>query len=96
MQLVYAILGSGALSAVISGCFTLMAKKKEKSNSINSGVMIILYDRIKYLGKKYISEGYIVGDDLEDIIKMHEIYHSMGGNGFLDKVMAQVKSLPIK
>ena len=96
MQLVYAILGSGALSAIISGVFGVVAKRKDKATSINSGVMIILYDRIKYLGKKYISEESIAFDDLEDLIKMHEIYHNMGGNGYLDKIMVQVKALPLK
>lgn len=55
-----------------------------------------MYDRIKYLGKSYISKGSITAEDLEDIIAMHNCYHTdLGGNGFLDNLMEQVKHLPI-
>ena len=56
----------------------------------------LLYERIKFLARRFIAESEISGEDLEDLIAMHESYHNLGGNGFLDKLMQQVKSLPIK
>lgn len=57
----------------------------------------ILYDRIKHLGKSYIAQGYVILEDLEDLDRMHKVYHDpdkLNGNGFLDDLMKAVKSLP--
>lgn len=59
----------------------------------------ILYDRIKHLGKSYISRGYITVEELEDIDLMHTVYHDkdkLGGNGFLDSLMKTVHSLEVR
>lgn len=96
MQIVIAILGSGVLSTIISGLFMLASQKKKKSSALEDGVQKLLYERIKFLARRFIAESEISGEDLEDLIAMHESYHNLGGNGFLDKLMQQVKSLPIK
>lgn len=58
---------------------------------------LILSDRIKHLGKTYIARCEITAEELEDIMAMHECYHTdLGGNGFLDNIMRQVQELPIK
>lgn len=55
----------------------------------------ILYDRIKHLGKTYIARGYVTVEELEDLKRMHEVYHDpdkLNGNGFLDDLMHTVKT----
>ncbi len=57
----------------------------------------ILYDRIKHIGKSYIARGYVTLEELEDLERMHQVYHDkdkLNGNGFLDELMKTVKSLP--
>lgn len=57
----------------------------------------ILYDRIKHLGKSYIARGYVTVEELEDLTRMHGVYHDkdkLNGNGFLDKLMETVNALP--
>ncbi|MBQ8621933.1 MAG: hypothetical protein IJ422_06435 [Oscillospiraceae bacterium] len=59
----------------------------------------LLYDRIKHLGKSYIDRGYITVDELEDLTRMHSVYHDedmLNGNGFLDGIMATIHELEIK
>lgn len=59
----------------------------------------ILYDRIKHLGKSYIARGYVTLEELEDLNRMHEVYHDpdkLNGNGFLDGLMKSVRSLPLR
>ena len=53
----------------------------------------LLYDRIKYLAKEHIKNGYITVEDLEDLNMMHSVYHDkdkLNGNGFLDNLMRTV------
>ena len=57
----------------------------------------VLYDRIKHLGKSYIVRGYVTLEELEDLNRMHEVYHDpdkLNGNGFLNDLMKTVRSLP--
>lgn len=85
-EVIIAIIGSGAFTGVILYLI-----------GMRSGVRILLYDKIKYLGRKYIEAKEISEEDLEDLIHMHEIYHSqLKGNGYLDGIMDKVRALPVK
>ena len=96
-ELVIAIIGSGALSALITGLIHLREQKLKKDDGVKAGVRILLYDRIKKLGLTYIQQGYITADALEDLEHMHEIYHrELSGNGYLDSIMNLVRRLPIR
>lgn len=97
VTIVVAIVSSGAFSAIVNAILSAMREKRQKETGVSAGVRMLLYDRIKHLGKSYIQRGSITSDELEDLIAMHRIYHDdLGGNGFLDALMASVKSLPIK
>ena len=89
--------------ATVGGLFQLImwlvnrrAEKHDKRGEIADGVMLLLQDRVKYLAKHYISDGAVSAEDLEDLIRMHETYHRLGGNGYLDTLMANVKNLKIE
>ena len=58
-QIIIAIIGSGALTALITNIFTMLKDRKDKSHGIAEGVQLLLYDRIKYLSKSYIKDGQI-------------------------------------
>lgn len=95
MDILIAALSSSALAAVISGVFTLLSARKKKANGTEAGVRILLYDRIKDLGNQFVERGYVTRDEYEDLIRMHEVYHtSLDGNGYLDNLMLEVNGLP--
>lgn len=106
-ELMRVILGGGISAAIVSGTVQLIlwrwnrraAKEDVETKSekqIKNALKMILYDRIKYLGRKYLDNGFISLEDLEDLLQMHKIYHDdLGGNGFLDNIMNQVKQLPL-
>lgn len=55
-----------------------------------------MYNDIKARGKACISHKCITSEELEDLTNMHKCYHDdLGGNGFLDTLMKQVRHLPI-
>lgn len=92
-----AIIGSGALTALISNIFQLYRERNNHVDGISNGVKLLLYDRIKYLAKSYIEQGFIWAEDLEDLQKMWECYHNdLNGNGYLNNLMSNVHRLPIK
>lgn len=97
MELLIAVLGSSALASVITGIFSLVLNRKKKESGVESGVLVLLYDRIKCLGTMYLQRGSITSDEYEDLLNMHKVYHEdLHGNGFLDNLMSQVAKLPIQ
>lgn len=107
-QILALVLGGGFTTALVSGLIQLLlwrlnrkATKEDKNHDsdkhVKNALRILMYDRIKYLGRCYIEHGFVTADDLEDIVAMHKCYHDdLDGNGFLDTLMAQVKALPIR
>jgi hypothetical protein len=100
-------IGGGSAAAVVSGVVQIalwvLNRRASKADKVNNGnreigeaIRALLYDRVKYLGQKYISEGGIAMDDLESLLDMHNCYHDLQGNGALDALISKVKSLPIR
>lgn len=74
-----------------------IARVEKRVDALYVANRIQMYDRIKHLGKSYIRQEEISAEDLKDLIDMHRCYHDdLGGNGFLDEIMEQVRHLPIK
>ena len=97
VTIVVAIVSSGAFSAIVNAILAARREKRQKETGVSAGVRMLLYDRIKHLGKAYIQRGSVTSDELEDLIAMHKIYHDdLGGNGFLDALMGSIRALPIK
>ena len=96
LTIIIAVLTSSAFSVFVSWLLNRLDKRKDRKAGVTLGVQVLLYDRIKYLCKDYISNGKISPEDLEDLERMWRVYHDeLGGNGFLDKLMGDVKRLPI-
>lgn len=95
----------GALIAQIGEGIRQKRKRKyEKTDTkeavieaLKDGLKWVLYDRVRYLGQKYIADGRVDFDDRRILNLMHKSYHDgLGGNGDLDNVMNDVNRLPLK
>lgn len=65
--------------------------------ALKAGLKWVLYDRIRHLGQKYISDGCVDFDNRRILNQMHTSYHDgLGGNGDLDNIMSEVNRLPLK
>lgn len=96
MDIILAFLGSSALASLISGIFSLITNKKSTDGDIKAGLRILLYHQIKEFGRRAIAQDSISSDDLEDFLRMHQIYHDkLEGNGFLDDLVKKVTHLPV-
>ena len=68
-----------------------------KTDAQSEALKFLLYDRIRHLGRVYISDGEIDFDDRRILNDMHSSYHNgLGGNGDLDVLMRDVNALPLK
>lgn len=92
-QIIIAILGSSSIAAIVTAVINAIIARTKTYKLLVTADRIILKDRIKHLGKTYIARGYIMSDELEDIHEMHNCYHDLGGNGFLNTLMKKVDDL---
>lgn len=71
-----------------------VAYSDSMDDSLKAGLREILYDRIKFLCRKFVSEEKIREEDYNSLQRMWSVYHNqLGGNGFLDKFMEEVEAL---
>lgn len=96
-QIIIAVIGSGLLTTVINRIFNYLDKRAELKSGVTHGVRLILKDRLRFLCTRYIEQGWIYEDELEDLISMHSCYHdTLKGNGYLDSLMHRVQNLEIR
>ena len=70
---------------------------EDKVNALVNADKYIMFDRIRYLGQKYVAEKEVDFDDRRILNQMHDVYHNeLGGNGDLKELMDAVNALPLK
>lgn len=98
VALIGALTGTGVSSIVI----VLLQRKWQKQDKHDERVdalveanKVLMIDKVRYLGKKYISEGEIHLEDKENLLDMYNAYKALGGNGHLDTIMNEVNHLRV-
>lgn len=95
--IIVAIIGSGLLNTLLGYLVSARQKKQEENSDVNKALRLIMKDRLRFLCRLYINQGWIYEDELDDLIAMHNCYHNdLKGNGFLDSQMQRVKNLEVR
>lgn len=85
-------------TVLASNGFWAFLQYKANKKDVRTQMLIGLgHDRIMYLGKQYISRGWVTADEYENLNKyLYEPYIAIGGNGAAKHLMEKVQKLPIK
>lgn len=94
--IIIAILSSGAFTAIINAFLNHLNKKNESKSNINKALMCLLGYELKNECHRLIKAKTIALDDLEQIQELNNIYHTMGGNGYVKTLMNKVEQLEVK
>lgn len=106
MDIIIAIIGGGVGAAVVTVVGQLLTARQARRyrledtesadvRALKEGMTWLMYDRILYLAKRYIERGIVSFEDYRILTEMHRVYHDkLGGNGYLDEIMASVRALP--
>lgn len=85
------------LISIISG--RLWAKFRSvssESNYLKEGIKALLRDNILTLHNVVNQRGYVTVRELESLDYMYRSYHALGGNGFVDELVADIHRKDIK
>lgn len=98
IALIGAATGSGVASVVIALLQRKWAKQDKHDERVDALVdanKVLMIEKVRYLGKKYIADGEIHLEDKENLQEMYDAYKRLGGNGHLDMVMTEVNHLKV-
>lgn len=93
LQVLLSVLGGMVAS---SGFWAWMTNRLNKKDAKTKMLLGLGHDRIIYLCMKYIERGWITQDEYEDLNKyLFAPYVELGGNGTAERLMTEVRRLPI-
>lgn len=96
VQIVVACLGSSGLTAIVLALLQRKWACQDRQDAIVAGLKVLTVDRVRYLGRSYINAHSISLEDKENLQDMYRAYKSLGGNGHLETVMAEIECLPVQ
>ena len=88
-----------AVAAIFAstGFWAFITKKTDNNAAEQKLLMGLAHDRLINQATKYIHRGYITHEEYDDIREyLYLPYLKKGGNGTVEKIMAEVDKLPIK
>lgn len=89
-------LASSGLWAFLQVKMQKKDKKDGENSALNRMVRGLGHEKILERGTFYIDRGYILPGEYEDFCKyLYEPYRDMGGNGSAERIMSEVKKLPL-
>lgn len=95
-QIIISAVTSSGVTAIILALLQRKWTKDDRQDAIVEALKVLMIDRVRYLGNRYIQEGSVKLSDKETLQDMHRAYKALGGNGHLNTVMAEVDELPIR
>lgn len=88
-------LTGGGISQLI--IFLIQRRDAKKANPMADMLKGLGHDRITDLGTQYIQRGWITKDEFENLNDyLYKPYQELGGNGTAEKIMSEVRKLPLK
>ena len=80
-----------------SGFWAFLSNKKKRDNAESKMILGLGYVKIVDLCMKYIDRGYITEEEYNSLYRyLYTPYKEMGGNGTAERMMNEVKKLPIR
>lgn len=74
----------------------IIQNKSRKQDALIKLMLGIGHEKIIELGLRYIERGYVTKDEYEDLVHyLYDPYIDLGGDGTVEKIMLEVKQLPI-
>ncbi len=85
----------GLAIAGLSYCFNSIKKKMKEQEKLKEGLIAMLHDRLFQSCMYFINKGEIGLSELQNIEKLYEAYHNLGGNGTGTELYERVLELKI-
>lgn len=85
---------TGALSAIMTGLATRLAKEKKERQCLKNAICALLRDRIIVIYNRYSEKEYFPIHERENLSHLTEQYYLLGGNGVIKELETKLSELP--
>ena len=94
-EIILALLGSGALSTVITVAAGRIGEKGRSDRDVRHALKMLLYTQLKESAQRLLAAGEADAEELESWSEAFTAYKALGGDGFIDTLRVRVTALPI-
>lgn len=94
MELTLALIA--IIPATANIVYMIIRDKRQNKSALSRAVGYLLLRALRRDAQETINRGYLSQTELEELEDCYRLYHELGGNGFADAIMAQVRKLPLK
>lgn len=95
-EITIAIIGSGALSALISGVMAAMREKRKSKKGVGRAVSFLILGELERQFDKIIAKGCASRKDMKRFREVYDTYKSLGGDGYADDMLEAIKELEVQ
>ena len=82
---------------ILLGYIVWLLKNQKRDRDANSkGAMLLLRVQLIEYHDKYMMLGDIPSYAYENFMEMYKVYHALGGNGMITKMMHEIEELHLK
>lgn len=92
-EIILAIIGSSAFSALITSLANYFINQKKESNAVIEALKFNTLDIIERLGDKYIIKGEITIKEKDKFDEIYNTYKALNGDGYADAYKEEVNKL---
>lgn len=93
IEVVFSLVLTG-FGAAFRGLSKRVSRRIEEQDAIKLGIQALLRDRIIQAYNHYMDKGYCPIYARDNILKLYEQYHNLGGNGTVTGLMDSLMELP--
>lgn len=94
MEIIIAIVGSSAFTALVNGIIEIVKNKTGRQSKQNKAVMYSLLYCLQAYGEKLKEKDHISLVEYKQFVEMFTTYKENGGDGFADIIKSEVDAIP--
>lgn len=95
-DIIIAIIGSGALSALVSGCVALLNGHRKSKKGFDKAMRFLVLGELERQFDKLIQKGFATRKDMKRFREVYDTYKLLDGDGYADDMLEVAKELPVK
>lgn len=95
-EIIIAIIGSGAFSALISGGISLLNGRRKAKKGIDHAVSFLILGELERQFDKLIAKGHATRKDMKRFREVYDTYKSLGGDGYADDMLEAIKEMEVQ
>ena len=94
--IIVAVVGSGAVTAIVNAIIRAVENKRKQKSAETKALTLLLLGEIREFGDVLLQQNYLDEEDYRHFEELYQTHKALGGNGYADKLYAEILKMPVK